>query len=119
MNDEEFKKQVLEQFGVMNKRLDTMDKRLDAMDKRFDTIEAKLGEHDARFEKIDKHLDRLEANLEDVGNDVRMVYEGLQAVLDQQEIEVKERAHITVVLNRHERWITGLGRHTKLSLSHD
>ena len=112
MSDEDFKKQVLEQFGVMNKQFAAIDKRFDTIEKRFEAI-------DKRFDKMDERFDKLETGLAEVQRDVGLVYDALQTVLVQQEDEAKERAHMLLVLDRHERWITGLAKRADLKLSYD
>lgn len=107
MNEEEFRKLLLE-------KLDGIDGRLYRIERRLDGTEEKLN-------KLTEDLSQLRSDTKsrftDVSAAVQIVYDGIREILDQQEIEAKERIHMDIVLKRHERWINGLANHAKLKLS--
>jgi hypothetical protein len=79
-----------------------------------------------RLDKIEERLGRLEVSVADLRLDtaqlkvdVRLVYRSLETLLHQQDVETEERVHLSNVVERHERWITGLAKQANLKLSHD
>jgi regulator of replication initiation timing len=91
-----------------------MEVKLANVDGRLDGMEVKLNE-------IRKDLDQFRADVKgqfaEVQAAIQIVYDGVREVLDQQDIEAKERVHMDIVLKRHERWINGLANHAKLKLN--
>jgi chromosome segregation ATPase len=112
MSDEDFKQQVLEQFGAMDKRFDAIDRRIEAMGNQ-------LNEIDRRLDKLETGFADLKLDTTQLKVDVRLIYRSIQTLLDQQEVETHERVRTNDVLNRHERWITGLAKRADLKLSYD
>lgn len=107
MNDDEFKKLVLERFDVLDGRLYRMEGRLDSVEGKLNKLEKDLGQFRS---EVDDRFTQLHSA-------VQIVYDGVREVLDQQDIEAKERIHTDIVLKRHERWISGLANHAKLELN--
>lgn len=52
---------MVEQFGIVNKKLESHDGKFEKIVERFDQIDGKLEKHDDQFEKIDGRFDRVEA----------------------------------------------------------
>ena len=114
MSDDEFKKKVLEGLAALNKRLIALETGQTAASTRLDSMEGKLN-------KVEDDLGRFRSEVDDrftqLHAAVQIVYDGVREVLDQQDVEAKERMHFEIVLKRHERWITGLASHAKVELN--
>jgi hypothetical protein len=115
MNDEQFKQQVLEQFAALNGRLDKVETGLSEVRHDFGKGLGAL-RSDMKKDVADLRSD-MDKGFADLKADVGTVYDGVREVLDQQDIEAKERIHMDIVLKRHERWINGLARHADLKLN--
>lgn len=107
MNDEEFKKKVLEELASANKRLIALETGQITVSTQLDKLESDLSQFSS---EVDDRFTQLHAA-------VQIVYDGVRDVLDQQDVEAKERMHFEIVLKRHELWTTGLANHAKVELN--
>lgn len=111
MSDEQFNRLSV-QLGRLGKQMGELTEAVKVQGERIDRLEDRLG-------KVELALADVKLDTTQIKIDVRLVYRSLDTVLNQQDIETNERVRITDVLNRHERWITGLANHANLKLSHD
>lgn len=83
MSDEQF--QVESRFNRIDKHLSAHDARFDriddhlaAVDERFAAIDARFDRVDERFAAVDARFDRVETRFDDLGRDMRALYEDLK-----------------------------------------
>ena len=77
MDNQEFQKLVIKQFGIMNEQFTKIDERFTKIDEQLKDIKVKLVDHDKRFDNLDTNIDivaRHTSKLMDTQDEVGNVY---------------------------------------------
>ncbi len=66
----EFKTDVAERFGYVDKRFEQVDKRFEQVDKRFEQVDKRFEQVDKRFEQVDKKFELVIASIDKLGDKI-------------------------------------------------